>query len=94
MRWAGSYGVNYTSNTGFDDGDSYTWNYTGGVDKLFKQPLTGYWRNVFKYFFALSQTGRNGDPPVAPANPDSNFNNGALGIFNSCTTSTQTIVVK
>jgi hypothetical protein len=51
MRWAGSYGVNYISNTGFDDGDSYTWNYTGGVDKLFKQPLAGYWRNVFKYFY-------------------------------------------
>jgi hypothetical protein len=51
-------------------------------------------RNVFKYFFAISQIGGNGGPPVAPANPDSNFSNGALGIFNACTTSTQTIVVK
>ena len=51
-------------------------------------------RNVFKYFFALSQTRGNGGPPVAPANPDSNFNNGALGIFNACTTSTQTVVMK
>ena len=51
-------------------------------------------RNVFKYFFALSQIGGNGGPPVAPANPDSNFNNGALGIFNACTTSTQTVVMK
>lgn len=51
-------------------------------------------RNVFKYFFALSQIGGNGGPPVAPANPDSNFNNGALGIFNACTKSTQTLIVK
>ena len=42
-------------------------------------------RNVFKYYFAISQIGGNGGPPVAPANPVSNFDNGALGIFNACT---------
>ena len=51
-------------------------------------------RNVFKYYFALSQIGGNGGPPVAPANPESNFNNGALGIFNACTKSTKSIVLK
>ena len=51
-------------------------------------------RNVFKYFFALSQIGGNGGPPVAPANPESNFNNGALGIFNACSKSTKSVVLK
>lgn len=51
-------------------------------------------RNVFKYFFALSQIGGNGGPPVAPANPVSNFSNGALGIFNACTKSTKSVILK
>jgi len=51
-------------------------------------------RNVFKYFFALSQIGGNGGPPVAPANPVSNFSNGALGIFNACAKSTKSVVLK
>ncbi|MDO8994631.1 DUF4249 domain-containing protein [Daejeonella sp.] len=51
-------------------------------------------RNVFKYFFALSQIGGNGGPPVAPANPESNFSNRALGIFNACTKSTKSVVLK
>jgi len=51
-------------------------------------------RNVFKYYFAISQIGGNGGPPVAPANPDSNINNGALGIFSAYTKSTISIVLK
>lgn len=51
-------------------------------------------RKVFKYYFAISQIDGNGGPPVAPANPDSNFNNGALGIFSAHTKSTLNVVVK
>jgi hypothetical protein len=51
-------------------------------------------RNVFKYYFAISQIGGNGGPPVAPANPDSNISNGALGIFSAYTKSTISIVLK
>lgn len=51
-------------------------------------------RNVFKYFYALSQIGGNNGPPVAPANPVSNFNNGALGIFNACSNYRRTVIVK
>jgi hypothetical protein len=51
-------------------------------------------RNVFKYYFAISQIGGNGGPPVAPANPDSNISNGALGIFSAHTKSTISIVLK
>ena len=51
-------------------------------------------RNVFKYYFAISQIGGNGGPPVAPSNPDSNISNGALGIFSAYTKSTISIVLK
>lgn len=51
-------------------------------------------RKVFKYYFAISQIDGNGGPPVAPANPDSNFNNGALGIFSAYTKSNISIVLK
>lgn len=49
-------------------------------------------RNVFKYFFALSQISGNGGPPTAPANPASNFNNGALGVFSAYSTDRKTFV--
>lgn len=51
-------------------------------------------RNVFKYYFAISQIGGNGGPPVAPSNPDSNFDNGALGIFSANTRATYSVTMK
>lgn len=51
-------------------------------------------RNVFKYYFALEQNSGESGPPVAPANPVSNFNNGALGVFNAYATSKFAVIVK
>lgn len=51
-------------------------------------------RNVFKYYFSLQQISGEGGPPVAPANPVSNFNNGALGVFSAYTTSQYGVFVK
>jgi len=51
-------------------------------------------RNVYKYFFSLSQSAGGGGPPVAPANPPSNFSNGALGVFNAYTTSKKMVVLQ
>lgn len=51
-------------------------------------------RNVFKYFYAISQISGNGGPPVAPSNPVSNFSNGALGFFSAHTTSKRSVVLK
>lgn len=51
-------------------------------------------RNVFKYYFAISQISGNGSPPVAPSNPDSNLDNGALGIFSAHTRSAYTMTLK
>jgi len=51
-------------------------------------------RNVYKYFYSLGQNSGAGGPPVAPANPPSNFNNKALGVFNAYSTSKKTVVIK
>lgn len=51
-------------------------------------------RNVFKYYFAISQINGNGGPPVAPSNPDSNIDNGALGIFSAHSRSTYSLTLK
>jgi uncharacterized protein DUF4249 len=51
-------------------------------------------RNVFKFYFAISQVGGNGGPPVAPSNPDTNFDNGALGIFSAYTRSNHSLTLK
>lgn len=51
-------------------------------------------KNVYRYFYALGQNNGGGGPPVAPANPISNFNNGALGIFNAHTSGKRSIVIK
>ncbi|HET8830119.1 MAG TPA: DUF4249 family protein [Pelobium sp.] len=51
-------------------------------------------KNIYRYFFAIAQISGNGGPPTAPANPDSNFNNGALGYFNAHTSETKMAVIK
>lgn len=51
-------------------------------------------RNVYRYLYNLGQISGGNGPPVAPANPVSNFNNGALGIFNAHTSSKRTAVFK
>lgn len=56
--------------------------------------IQGIDRNVFKYYFAISQIGGNGGPPVAPTNPDTNLDNGALGIFSANTRAVYTITRK
>lgn len=50
--------------------------------------------NVYKYLFAITQISGNGGPPTAPANPVSNFNNGALGYFSASTLSVDSVIIK
>lgn len=49
--------------------------------------------NTYRYFFAITQIGGNGGPPTTPANPDSNFNNGALGYFSAHTSQKVSITI-
>jgi hypothetical protein len=51
LRWAGSFGVDYQTNNTLDELNSFTFNYTGSVDTLRKNSLTGYWRSIYKYFY-------------------------------------------
>lgn len=50
--------------------------------------------NVYRYLFSLSQITGNGGPPTTPANPTSNFSNGAIGYFSASTLSTDSLVIK
>jgi len=51
-------------------------------------------RNVYRYFYSLGQNTGGGGPPVSPANPPSNFSNGALGVFSAHTSSIRTALIK
>ncbi|MBD3750016.1 MAG: DUF4249 domain-containing protein [Sphingobacteriales bacterium] len=48
---------------------------------------------IYRYFFTLSQIAGNGGPPTAPANPDSNFDNGALGYFSAHTSQKKSNII-
>lgn len=50
--------------------------------------------NVYKYLFSISQITGNGGPPTTPANPTSNFNNGALGFFSASTLRVDSLTIK
>ncbi|WP_316822705.1 DUF4249 domain-containing protein [Pedobacter gandavensis] len=51
-------------------------------------------KNVYRYFYSLGQNTGEGGPPVSPANPPSNFSNGALGVFSAHTSSIRTALIK
>jgi hypothetical protein len=50
--------------------------------------------NVYKYLFSITQITGNGGPPTTPANPESNFNNGALGFFSASSFTVDSLVIK
>jgi hypothetical protein len=51
LKWAGFYGVDYQTNSTFDELDSFSFNYSSNIDSLNKNRLPGYWRGVYKYFY-------------------------------------------
>jgi hypothetical protein len=51
IKWAGFYGINYSTNTITTSDNSLTWNYQGGFSNLVNKPVSGYWRSVLKYFY-------------------------------------------
>ena len=83
----------------FTDGNNVTETLFSDTEDLaegdsLRVEMRGLDRNVYRYFFAIAQISGEGGPPVAPANPASNFNNGVLGIFSAYTTTTLKEVVK
>ena len=51
IKWAGFYGVDYSTNTVTDSANPLTWNYQGGFSNAVNKPVSGYWRAVLKYFY-------------------------------------------
>ena len=51
LRWAGYFGVDYQTNSTFDELESFTFNHTGSIETISKRPIKGYWRGVYKYFY-------------------------------------------
>lgn len=51
IKWAAFYGIDYAKNSVFDDGNAFTWNYTGAYSALVEQNVSGSWRAVFRYFY-------------------------------------------
>ena len=50
LRWSTINNVNVFDNT-TTTGNEFTWNYSSGVDKLFYNPVPGYWRGIYSYFY-------------------------------------------
>jgi len=51
IKWAGFYGIDFTINTVVDDANPFTWNYQGSYSPSISQPVSGYWRALYKYFY-------------------------------------------
>jgi len=49
--WAGINNVDIKTNTAFDYGNEFTYNYTQSVDKIFAEEVPSYWRGIYNYFF-------------------------------------------
>jgi hypothetical protein len=54
-RWAGTYGVDATTNNTFDETNPRTWNYTGSLDVVDKNEISGHWKTLFTYFYDTIQ---------------------------------------
>ena len=59
LRWAGYFGVDYQTNSTFDELNPFTFNHTGSIDTISKSPITGFWRGVYKYFYDTDRPNTN-----------------------------------
>ena len=59
LKWTGFFGVDFQKNTGFDELNSFTYNYSSNIDSLNKQKLPGYWRGIYKYFYDTDRPHTN-----------------------------------
>ena len=51
LKWTGFFGVDYKTNSTYDELTSFTFNYSANIDSLNKNTLPGYWRGIYKYFY-------------------------------------------
>jgi hypothetical protein len=51
LKWTGFFGVDYQTNSSLSEANSFTYNYTGTIDTISKNKLSGFWRGIYKYFY-------------------------------------------
>ena len=51
LKWIGSNKLNFSANVNFAGNDPWSWNYSKNVDKISSEPLQGFWRGIYKYFY-------------------------------------------
>lgn len=51
IKWTGQYNIDVTSNSTYDEGNPFTWNYSKFTDTVFNKSVPGYWRGIYKYFY-------------------------------------------
>jgi hypothetical protein len=60
LKWVGFFSVDYQTNLSYDELNPFTYNYTGSVDSVTGQALSGSWRSIYKYYYDTDR------PHVAP----------------------------
>jgi hypothetical protein len=51
VKWAGIYGVDFSTNTAYDVNNHKTYNFKSSTDYLFNSIVPGNWRGIYKYYF-------------------------------------------
>ncbi len=51
LNWVGNNQIDFSSNVGYEANNSFSWNYKKFNDIINNEPLPGYWRGIFKYFY-------------------------------------------
>lgn len=51
LQWVGLNRLDYITNTSYETGDAFTYNYGGSLDTIDGEPLPGSWRACFMYFY-------------------------------------------
>ena len=53
-KWAGFYGVDYSTNNGETD-NPFTFNYYGSYSPLIEKTVSGYWRSLYTHFYGTDR---------------------------------------
>ena len=51
LKWNSNLAQNFTSNDFYVQEDTFTYNYGNSLDPQRKEPLYGFWRGIYKYFY-------------------------------------------
>ena len=51
LNWTGFNGIDYETNSTFNQLNGFTYNYSGNISSITSDNLVGYWRNIYKYYY-------------------------------------------